>query len=206
MRRFIRSGRPTRFRTRRGGLKTREFTAGGAGSHCDIISGMLKAPTRKIIAPTLAVALLLFTATGGFSQSREIKILEKALTSALGEKTNFGTKRVVAVREELKPGGKTLIIGVVANNSPTQAGLRHGIFSDVTKILKVLKSWDWPSKVERAMIGEYYAESHEPNMEARPVLMCTISSEKIGKTNWNSFDPRRIPDVVDNLQIDDIIK
>ena len=107
---------------------------------------MLKAPTRKIIAPALAVALLLFTATGGFSQGRDIKILRKALTSALGEKTNFGTKRVLTVREELMPGGKTLIIGVIAYNNPTSAGLRHGIFIDVTQLAKVPQSWDWPDK------------------------------------------------------------
>lgn len=161
---------------------------------------------RHKLAAVLSVTTLLLCSSATLAQNVDIRILQKALRNALGEKTNIGTRRVIALREELKEGRKTLVVGVIANDSPTPAGLRHGVFSDVVKVLGVLKSWDWPSKIEQTMIGEYYAESKGPNMEARPVLMCVVSSETIRDNDWNAFDPGKIPEILDNVRFDDMLK
>ncbi len=159
---------------------------------------------RTVVALT-AITLFSF-ANIALAGSVDIRILKKALTNALGEKSNFGTERLVTVREELKEGGKTLVVGVIANNSPTTAGLRHGIFTDVVKVLRVLKSWNWPDKVDRVMIGEYLPQSRGPDLEARPVMTCVISSANLRAVNWDSFDPRRVPEIVDAIKLYDPIK
>jgi hypothetical protein len=160
---------------------------------------------RRLVVFATAMALSL-CAGAVFAQDIDIKILKKALRNALGEKTNAGTRRVVALRQEKKEGRKTLIIGVVANNSPTPAGLRHGILVDVAKILDILKDWDWPSKVDRALVGEYYAEKKGDELEARPVLICSVSSETIKRIDWAAIDPGKILEVVDEVEIDGMIK
>lgn len=156
-----------------------------------------------IFVPAL---IILLSASAVSAQDVDIKILRKALRNALGEKTNAGTQRVVTLRQELKEGRKTLVVGVVANKSPTPAGLRHGILVDVAKILGILKSWDWPSKVDRALIGEYYVETKGGDLEGRPVLICSVSSETIKRIDWNAVDPRQILQIVDDAEMDDIIK
>lgn len=160
---------------------------------------------HRSIAVLSAIVIFLF-ANAALAQSMDIRILQKALISALGEKSNFGTERLVTVREELKEGRKTLIVGVIANNNPTVAGLRHGIFTDVVKILRVLKGWGWPDKVEQVMIGEYLPQSRGPNVEARAVMTCVISSAKVRELDWNSIDPRKVPNVVDAIRLEDPIK
>ncbi len=166
---------------------------------------MLKSFRHKSVAALLAIALLLF-ANAARARSPDIRILEKALVNALGEKSNFGTERLITLREELREGEKTLLVGVVANNSPTVAGMRHGIFTDVVRILRVLKSWRWHNRVARVMIAEYLPEARGPDVEARAVMTCALSSEKVRDLDWNSFDPRRVPEVVDVMRLDDSLK
>ncbi len=167
---------------------------------------MLNPVRHKTFAVLPAIAVF-FLAGAAFSQGMDIKILQKALTKALGEKSNFGVERLVTLREELKEDEKrTLIVGVIANNSPTAAGMCHGIYTDVVKIMRVLKDWGWPDKVEQVMIGEYLPKSSGPNVEARPVMTCAISSAKIRSLDWNSFDPREVPNVVDAIKLEDPIK
>ena len=167
---------------------------------------MLNLVRHKTFAVLPAIAVL-FLAGAGFSQGMDTRILRKALTKALGEKSNFGVERLVTLREELKEDEKrTLIVGVIANNSPTAAGVRHGIYTDVVKIMRVLKDWGWPDKVEQVMIGEYLPKSSGPNAEARPVMTCAISSAKIRSLDWNSFDPREVPNVVDAIKLEDPIR
>ena len=149
---------------------------------------------------------MLICASAAFAQDMDIKILRKALRKALGEKTNDGMQRIVALRQELKEGRKTLLVGVVANKSPTPAGLRHNILVDVARILGILKSWDWPSKVDRALIAEYYVETKGGDLEGRQVLICSVSSETIKRIDWNTVDPRRILGIVDDAEMDDMIK
>ena len=153
-----------------------------------------------------SVVTLLLCSGVCHAQSMDAKILQKALERALGEKTNVGTRRLVSLEQKRDAGEKTLLIGVVANDSPTLAGIRHGILKDVVTVLRVLKSWDWPSKVDRAMIATYYAESRGPNMEIRPVLTCIVSPETIRRCDWNSFDPGKIPEIADSIQIDDMLR
>jgi hypothetical protein len=140
------------------------------------------------------------------AQNADVKILRKALLKALGEKTNVGTRRLALLEQKLDAGGKTLLIGVVGNDSPTLAGYRHGILKDVVTVLRVLKSWGWPSKVDRTVIAAYYAESKGPNMEIRPVLRFAVSAKTIRRIDWNSFDPRKIPEISDSVSADDMLR
>jgi hypothetical protein len=152
-------------------------------------------------------AMAVFLCAGAVSaQGIDITILRKALRNALGERTNVGTKRVVTLRQELKEGRKILIVGVVANKNPTPAGLRHGILVDIAKILGILKGWDWPSKFDRALIGEYYVETKGGDLKAHPVLICSVSSETIKRVDWNSVDPKQILEIADHVEVADMIK
>lgn len=157
-------------------------------------------------ASIFAALLLLFGGVSGFAQESDVKILNRALTKSLGEKTNVRTRRVIAVREEVRQGKKTLVVALNANNSPTKAGLHHGIFTDLVRVFKILKSWNWPDRVDQAMIGEYYPFSDDPNRKGRIVLLCLMSSDKIRRIDWDSFDARRIPEVADALQFYDAAK
>ena len=178
---------------------------GGIGLCCDIVLAMRWIFRRGTVL-LLSASVLLVCTGATVAEGKDIGILRKALGNALGAKTNVGTRRLATLRQEVKDGRKTLVIGVIANDNPTPAGLRHGVFTDVARILGVLKSWDWPSKIDRAMIGEYYARPNGSNFEARPLLVCVVSAETIQRIDWNSLEPRRIPEVVDAVKMDEAIK
>ncbi len=154
----------------------------------------------------LSVGILLLCSGAAISPEMEIRILRKALGNALGDKTNVGTRRLVTLRQDVIEGQNTLVIGVIANDSPTPAGLRHGAFADVVKILGILKSWDWPSKVDRAMIGGYYARANGSDFVVDPLLKCVVSAETIRRIDWESFKPGKIPGIVDALEMDAMIR
>lgn len=178
---------------------------GGIGLCCDIVLAM-RWIFRRGAALLVFVSVLLVCTGATIAEGKDIRILQKALGNALGAKTNVGTRRLATLRQEVKEGQKTLVIGVIANDNPTPAGLRHGVFTDVARILGVLKSWDWPSKIDRAMIGEYYAKPNGSNFEVRPLLVCVVSAETIQRIDWNSLEPRRIPEVADVVKMDEAIK
>ena len=166
----------------------------------------MKADRFRIIVLSFSVALLLSIGSGAFAQGRDFTILQKALKKALGEETNYRTARLVALRQESREGKNTLMIAVNANRGLTQAALRNGVFKDVTTILRILKSWDWPQKVDQTMIGAYYPVSGQAPHRARPILLCLFSSDKVRETDWDSFDPKKVPDVADALQLHDMLK
>ncbi len=155
----------------------------------------------------VSAALILLVCSGAtMSPEMELQILRKALGNALGKKTNAGTKRLVTLRRNVEEGRNTLVIGVVANDSPMPAGLRHGAFTDVVKILGVLKSWDWPSKIDRVMIGEYRVVSIGTDEVAQPFLKLVVSAETIRRIDWKTFEPGKIPKIADAIEIADEVK
>ena len=170
-----------------------------------IFRRMLHIHRHKLTVLLSAIALVLCSGVC-HAQDMDAKILQKALNRALGERTSEGTRRLVSVEQKLEARGKVLLVGVVANDSPTLAGFRHGIYKDAVTVLRVLKSWGWPSKVDKAIIAAYYAESKGPNMELRPVFKCIVSPDTIRRYDWNAFDPGKIPEIADDVQIDDMLK
>jgi hypothetical protein len=168
---------------------------------------MIPALKQTVVVLTLAVAFLALPDSSATAQKEDIEILKAALKKTLGERTNTGHYRVVLIRKGLKKGKPALSISLNANNSPTSAGMRYGIFADVLKTFRVLQSWDWPSKVTYVLVGEY-ARVKVGNREAVPQLLFAtlISSDKIRETDWDSFDPRKIPEIVDMIQLHESIK
>ena len=162
---------------------------------------------QKIVVLTLAVALLALPDPTAAAQKEDIEILKAALKKALGEQTNTGHHRIVMIRKGLKKGEPALSISLNANNSPTSAGLRYGVFEDVVKTFRVLKSWHWPSKVKYVILGSY-ARVDIGSGERVPQLVFAsfISSIKIREIDWDSFDPRKIPETVDMVELHESIE
>jgi hypothetical protein len=157
-------------------------------------------------ALALSAGILLLCSGAAISPEMEIKILRKALGNALGDKAKAGKRRLVTLRQDVMEGRNTLVIGVIAKDSPTPAGLRHGAFTDVVKILGVLKSWGWPSRIDRAMIGEYYGRAKGSDSTAVPLLKLVVSAETIRRIDWKTFEPAKIPEIVDAVEMDAIIR
>ena len=168
---------------------------------------MIRALKTKVVVLTLAAALLALPDSPATAQKEDIEILKAALKKALGERTNAGQYRVILIKKGLKKGEPALSISLNANNSPTSAGMRYGIFTDAVKTFRVLQSWDWSSKVKYVLVGEY-ARVKVGDREAVPQLVFAslISSDKIRETDWDSFDPRKIPEIVDMIQLHESIK
>ncbi len=157
-------------------------------------------------ALALSALILLVCSGAAISPEMELRILRKALGNSLGEKTNAGTARLVTLRRDAKDGRSALVVGVIANKSPTAAGLRHGAFSDVVKILRVLKDWGWDSKIDRAMIGEYSVRSNGSEDTAEPLLKLVVAAETIRRIDWKTFDPTKIPEIAEAVEMDAIIR
>ncbi len=149
----------------------------------------------------LAAVLALLSASVGLAQDQDIDILKRALTNSLGEKTNSGALRVASVKKEVRRGGETLLIVLNANNGPTPAAVRYGIFTDAVKVFKILKSWEWPDRVERVVLGEQCLTGDGSSRKTSElVFMGQISSDKVRETDWESFNPGKIPDIMDSVQ------
>lgn len=149
----------------------------------------------------LAVILAILTASVGFAQDADIDILKRALTNSLGEKTNSGARRIASVKQEEKRGRETLYIVLNANSGPTTAAVRYGIFKDAVKVFRILKSWEWPDRVDRVLLGEQDLAGGGSGLNTpQLVFMGVISSDKVRETDWESFNPGKIPEIMDSVQ------
>ncbi|GAB4330225.1 MAG: hypothetical protein Kow0099_00690 [Candidatus Abyssubacteria bacterium] len=162
------------------------------------------ANTGLAFAFAIVMFLTFDVAAGSFDP--EIKVLTRALTKALGEETNTGRPRVAEVRCGTVGGEDILVLVLNANDQPLTAALRHGVLSDVTKTARVLKSWEWPLRVERVMIAERLWSSSEEERADQLLFTCIISSRRIREIDWKSFDPARIPDIADSAKFYDIVR
>lgn len=167
----------------------------------------MRATVQKLIVISLAAALLASSHSPAAAEGEDIEILKAALKKALGERTNAGRYRVILIKKGFKNGDPALSISLNANDSPTPAGTRYGIFTDAVKTFRVLQSWDWPNKVKYVLIGEY-ARVTAGNRDEMPrlVFASLISCDTIRETDWDAFDPRRIPEIVDMIQLHESIK
>jgi hypothetical protein len=79
--------------------------------------------------------------------------------------------------------------------------VRYGIFTDAVKVFKILKSWEWADRVERVLLGEQYPAGDGSSRKASElVFMGLISSYKVRETDWESFNPGKIPEIMDSVQ------
>lgn len=155
----------------------------------------------RITAGALA-AVLLFCLADLTADAFEpdLDILKRALTKALGKETNTGRPRLAEIKYGDVGGEDVLVIALNANQEPTQAALRYGVFADAVKVLRILKSWDWPNRADRVMIGERIVQEGDPAGADRLLFSCVISSRQIRTIDWKSFDPRRLPEVAESAE------
>jgi len=158
----------------------------------------------KIAMAALVIGLMLFANASCHAQQPDVETLSKALAKSLGKETNYGIPRLLGIKQELRQGKKTLIIAVSANNSPTQTGVRIGAFGDALKVFRILKSWDWPDKVEEIILGEYVGIPGKTADRVQPVFMCQITSDTIRKVDWNAVEPKDVPERVDAIRLFDM--
>jgi len=169
-------------------------------------STVTNACRERLLVLSVAVALLAFPASPAAAQKQDIEILKTSLKKALGEQANTGHYRIVLIKKGMINNQPALSIALNANSSPTPAGLRYGIFGDVVKTFRVLKSWAWPGKVRYVMLGEYArVDTGSGKQELHLVFAGLISSHKISETDWDSFDPRKIPEILDSAQLHELI-
>lgn len=159
---------------------------------------------HKIGAATLAVILLLSPYASVYAQQTDVETLSKALTKALGKETNDGLPRLLGIKTQVNQGKRTLLIAVTAHKSPTHTGIQIGALGDAVKVFKILKSWHWPEKVDQVVIGGYIRVPGKAVDRVQPILTLQIASDKIGKIDWNSIEPKDVPDKVDSIQLHDI--
>ncbi len=150
------------------------------------------------------VTLMTLT-TPASAPDKDIDILTRALTKALGEKTNYNTPRLAGMEIDTK-NGKTLVVLLCANYKPTPAGLRHGIFSDVMKTMRVSKSWEWPNRVNGVKIIAQIPTDHtNPKGGFRVVFKGYAASETIQETDWKAIPPARVPHILTAVEMHRIL-
>jgi hypothetical protein len=155
-----------------------------------------------VIASFIATAFVASPGTSALAQHDDPAILARAIEKQLGEKTNTGDSRVVQIKKGVKDGKNILGISLNANNSPTRAGLRIGVFNDVVKVCKILKSWGWPARVESVMIGEYYYPPHKGTSGLSHLIFAgRIASSRISETDWDSFNAKNLPEIMDDVEV-----
>lgn len=153
--------------------------------------------TAFVVLITLVV-IAIEASAGSFGP--DIDVLARALRRALGDETNTGRPRVAEARCGKVGGEDILVLVLNANREPLAAALRHGVLSDVAKTALVLKSWEWPLKVERVMISERLSNGQEDPAMDFLLFTCVISSQKIRETDWKSFNPAKIPDIAESAK------
>ncbi|MBI5117455.1 hypothetical protein HZA56_13340 [Candidatus Poribacteria bacterium] len=150
----------------------------------------------------IATALVASAGASVLAQHDDPTILARAIEKQLGKKTNTGAPRVVQIKKGVKNGKNVLGISLNANNSPTRAGLQIGVFNDAAKVCKILKGWGWPARVESVMIGEYYSPPNTgTNNLTHLIFAARIASGKISETDWDAFDARNIPEIMDDVEV-----
>jgi len=141
------------------------------------------------------MVLVLLLNSPALAQQGDVDILKRSLAKALGERTNWRTDRIIKVTKGELSGRTTLLIALNANHNLTLAGLRYDALKDVTKVLGILKSWDWPGKVEEVVIIEQYPGSVGSSKGLG--LKFALPSAKVRDIDWNSVDPKKIPEIID---------
>ncbi len=159
-------------------------------------------------ASIFAALLLARVNAAAVAQHDDVGILARAIEKQLGEKTNTGAPRIIQIRKHAKDGKDALRISLSANNSPTGTGIRNGVFTDMAKVFKILKSWGWPGRVESVVVDEYYCPARygTAGSLAHLLFIGSIASEKIAETDWDSFDAGHIPELMDDVEMYEPIK
>ena len=150
----------------------------------------------------LALSVLLFS--GGFSAKNDIEILEKALQKALGERTNYGARRVVKLETSVTGQENTLLILINEDRSFNKAGLRHNALTDAIKTLTVTESWGWADKIDRVKILETLVP--QGGKEAHLVFSCSISSQVLARVDWASMKPSTVQKYLDQATFHELKK
>ena len=148
---------------------------------------------KKYIAPLL---LSLLCIAGGVDGKADLEVLGKALEKALGAKTDYGARRVISLEQYNRKGTRYLLVGIRLNRHFTAAGLRHNALADTAAVLRTASSWGWEKKAEKIVL----LEDLIPKGERRPQLFfsCSISAEALAKVDWDSVNPKEIPQYLED--------
>jgi hypothetical protein len=152
----------------------------------------------KSFIPSLVATFVLFS-TSGFSEKADLEILKKALEKALGEKTNYGTPRILTLERATVRGENNLFIAVHANKHLTSAGVRHGALTDVADILRVAKSWGWAEKISHIMILENRPLKKNTE-QPRPLFSCSVTAQMSAQVKWESLDTKEVLQYLEHPQ------
>ncbi len=142
--------------------------------------------TPKFAIPLMVVLL----AVSGFTEKAELDVLRKALEKALGNETNYGSKRILNLEEAVPRGEETLFVSIHANRQLTVAGVRHGALNDVASVLRVARSWGWAEKVQRIVILESLTLKGEE--APRPLFSCSVSASTLAEVDWTNLNSKDI--------------
>lgn len=153
----------------------------------------------RIALPALACIAAMVTSFSDPALMKDLDALKRALAKSLGQKSNTGASRVVAVRVSEDRGRNTLLVILNANSSPTVAGLRHGILDDTATVLNVAKSWKWPDRVDQVVVSEYFPVNVKDPRDSQPIFVGVISSSKVREVDWETTDRREILEMFDGL-------